>query len=70
MGHQLHKYENLLNREFQAERPNHKWVTDISHIHTGQDILYLSVIRDLFDNRIVAYQTGTTQTVNLVMYTI
>ena len=30
MGQQLHKYENLLNRAFQADRPNHKWVTDIS----------------------------------------
>ena len=54
MGQQLHKYENLLNREFQADRPNHKWVTDISYNHTGQGILYLSVIRDLFDNSIVA----------------
>jgi putative transposase len=39
MGQQLHKYENLLNREFQADRPNHKWVTDISYIHTGQGVL-------------------------------
>ena len=70
MGQQLHKYENLLNREFQADRPNHKWVTDISYIHTGQGVLYLSVIRDLFDNSIVAYKTGTTQTVNLVLDTI
>ena len=70
MGQQLHKYENLLNREFHADRPNHKWVTDISYIHTGQGILYLSVIRDLFDNSIVAYKTGTTQTVNLVLDTI
>ena len=29
MGHQHHKYENLLNRDFQADKPNHKWVTDI-----------------------------------------
>lgn len=65
IGQQLHKYENLLNREFQAERPNHKWVTDISYIHTGQGILYLSVIRDLFDRSIVAYKTGTSQSVNL-----
>ena len=57
MGQQLHKYENLLNREFQADRPNHKWVTDISYIHTGQGILYLSEIRDLFDNSSVAYKT-------------
>ena len=70
MGQQLHKYENLLNREFQADRPNHKWVTDISYIHTGQGILYLSMIRDLFDNSIVAYKTGTTQSVNLVLDTI
>lgn len=70
MGQQLHKYENLLNREFQADRPNHKWVTDISYIHTGQGVLYLSMIRDLFDNSIVAYKTATTQTVNLVLDTI
>ena len=70
MGQQLHKYENLLNREFQTDRPNHKWVTDISYIHTGQGILYLSMIRDLFDNSIVAHKTGTTQTVNLVLDTI
>jgi len=70
MGQQLHKYENLLNREFQADRPNHKWVTDISYIQTGQGVLYLSVIRDLFDNSIVAYKTGTSQSVNLVLDTI
>ena len=70
MGQQLHKYENLLNREFQADRPNRKWVTDISYIHTGQGVLYLSVIRDLFDNSIIAYKTGTNQSVNLVLDTI
>ena len=70
MGQQLHRYENLLNRKFQADRPNHKWVTDISYIHTKQGVLYLSIIRDLYDNSIVAYKTGTEQTVNLVLDTI
>lgn len=70
MGQQLHKYENLLNRNFVADRPNAKWVTDISYIHTAQGVLYLSMIRDLFDNSIVAYKTGTEQTVNLVSNTI
>ena len=70
MGQQLHKYENLLNRNFHADRPNHKWVTDISYIHTKQGVLYLSMIRDLYDNSIVAYKTGTEQTVNLVLDTI
>ena len=70
MGQQLHKYENLLNRDFHADRPNSKWVTDISYIHTKQGVLYLSMIRDLYDNSIVSYKTGTRQTVNLVLDTI
>jgi len=69
-GEQLHKYPNLLNRDFSAERPNQKWVTDISYIHTKQGVLYLSIIRDLFDNSIVAYKTGTEQNINLVLSTI
>ena len=47
MGQQLHKYQNLLNRDFHAEAPNRKWVTDISYIQTKQGTLYLSMIRDL-----------------------
>ena len=70
LGEQVHRYENLLNRQFQAGKPNEKWVTDISYIHTGQGILYLSMIRDLYDNSIVAYKTGTNQSVNLVLDTI
>ena len=70
MGQQIHKYKNLLNREFHADRPDSKWVTDISYIHTRQGMLYLSMIRDLYDNSIVAYKTGTEQTVNLVLDTI
>lgn len=70
MGQELHKYENLLNRNFVADRPNAKWVTDISYIHTGQGVLYLSMIRDLYDNSIIDYKTGTEQTVNLVLNTI
>ena len=70
MEEQTHKYENLLNREFQADHPNRKWVTDISYIHTGQGVLYLSMIRDLYDNSIVAYKMATQQTVNLVLDTI
>ena len=70
MGQQLHKYENLLNRQFTADQPNRKWVTDISYIQTKQGTLYLSIIRDLYDNSIVAYKTGTAQTVNLVLDTI
>ena len=69
-GEALHRYPNLLNRNFVADRPNQKWVTDISYIRTGQGFLYLSVIRDLYDNSVVAYKTGSEQSVNLVLNTI
>ena len=70
LGQQIHRYENLLNRQFTADRPNSKWVTDISYIHTREGVLYLSMIRDLYDNSIVAYKTAASQTVNLVLDTI
>ena len=66
----IYKYPNHLARDFRADRPNEKWVTDISYIRTGQGFLYLSVIRDLYDNSIVAYKTGTKQNINLVLSTI
>ena len=69
-GEYLHRYPNLLNRDFKAERPNQKCVTDISYIKTNQGTLYLSIIRDLFDNSIVAYNTGTEQNINPVLQTI
>ena len=66
----IYKYPNRLAQDFHADRPNQKWVTDISYIRTGQGFLYLSVIRDLYDNSIVAYKTGTKQNINLVLSTI
>ena len=69
-GEHLHRYPNLLNRDFQANRPNQKWVTDISYIKTGEEFLFLSIIRELFDNSIVAYKTSCEQNVNLVLDTV
>ena len=70
LGQQIHKYDNLLKRQFKADKPNVKWVTDISYIHTKEGVLYLSMIRDLYDNSIVAYKTASQQTVSLVLDTI
>lgn len=66
----LHKYDNILNRDFTANQPNQKWVTDISYIQTQQGVLYLSVIKDLFDGFIIHYETGTEQSVGLVTNTV
>lgn len=70
LSDQIHRYPNILNRDFKADKPNSKWVTDISYIHTEQGILYLSIIKDLYDNSIVSYKTGTNQSINLVLRTI
>lgn len=63
-------YEDKLHRVFRANRPNEKWVTDISYIKTAQGVLYLSVIKDLYDNFIVSYDMGTVQDNALVYRTI
>lgn len=69
-GEETRTYGNLLNRNFYADRPNQKWVTDISYIPTKQGTLYLSIIRDLFDLSIIAYKTSTRQSVKLVLDTV
>lgn len=69
-GQAVHRYSNIMNRDFKADRPNHKWATDISYIRTNQGFLYLSIIRDLYDNSIVSYRTGTKQNIRLVLDTV
>ena len=66
----IHKYSNLLERNFRAERPNLKWCTDISYIPTKEGFVYLSVIKDLYDNFVVAYKVGTENNNNLVYETV
>jgi len=66
----LHYYPNLLNRNFSATRPNQKWLTDVTYIHTDQGIVYLSVIKDLYDGFIVAYHTSSQNSVALVTTTL
>lgn len=66
----LHRYPNRLRRNFQAQRPNQKWVTDVTYVQTAQGTLYLSVIKDLFDGFIVAHQTGASNSIELVINTL
>jgi len=46
---------NLLNQDFTAEKPNEKWVGDITYIDTAEGWLYLAVILDLFSRRVVGW---------------
>ncbi|WP_188868696.1 IS3 family transposase, partial [Pseudomonas asuensis] len=47
---------NQLNRNFSAERPNERWVTDITEFNVAGQKLYLSPILDLYNREIVAYE--------------
>jgi putative transposase len=46
---------NRLNRDFQASRPNEKWLADITYIPTAEGWLYLAVVMDLFSRKIVGW---------------
>ena len=46
---------NLLNRDFYAEKPNQKWVTDVTEFHLFGEKLYLSPILDLCSRDLVSY---------------
>lgn len=50
--------ENVLKQNFKAEKPNAKWVTDMTQYQVGERWLYLSAVKDLFNNEIVAYEIG------------
>ena len=65
-----HHYENVLNRDFTASRPNQKWVTDVTYIATQQGWAYLSTIKDLYDGYIVAHRMSLSNSVALVTRTL
>ncbi|MBG9929443.1 tail length tape measure protein, partial [Bacillus aryabhattai] len=62
--------ENVLNRNFRAERPLQKLVTDITYLPFGPKQLYLSSIQDLFNGEIIAYSVSDCQNVEFVLDTL
>ena len=48
--------ENIVNRDFSASSPNEKWLTDISEFATSKGKIYLSVIRDCYNDEIISYK--------------
>ena len=49
--------KNVLQRKFKANRPNQKWVTDVTEFNVMGEKLYLSPVMDLFNGEIIAFQT-------------
>ncbi len=57
---------NRLNRDFAAQRPNEKWLTDITYIPTAEGWLYLAVVMALFSRKIVGWAMEATLASSLV----
>ena len=57
---------NILDRQFTAEQPNEKWVTDITEFKLFGEKLYLSPVLDLFNGEIITYTIGSRPTYSLV----
>ncbi|MDR4945209.1 IS3 family transposase [Neobacillus cucumis] len=69
-GQPAYVASNLLNREFTAEAPFEKLVTDITYLPFGQSMMYLSSILDVFNGEIVARTIGFTQDTEFVLDTL
>ena len=51
-------FENVLSRDFTAFRPGEKWVSDITYLRTLCDWVYLTVIIDLYDRKVIGWALG------------
>ncbi len=58
---------NILNRDFSANAPNKKWVSDITYIWTSEGWLYLCVIIDLYSRKVVGWATSSRIDTNLLL---
>ena len=58
--------ENLINRDFQADSPNEKWLTDITEFQIPAGKVYLSPMIDCFDGLVVSWTIGTRPDSDLV----
>ena len=58
---------NILNREFEASRPNQKWATDVTEFKVADRKAYLSPIIDMFNGEIIAYTISDRPDLKMVM---
>jgi putative transposase len=58
--------ENKLDRNFTADAPNRKWVTDITYLATAAGWVYLAAVVDLFSRKVVGWSIGTSLATELI----
>ena len=61
---------NILNEQFNPERPNAVWCTDITYICTQDGFVYLNCVMDLYARKIIAWTLADTMEVSTVIETI
>ena len=66
-NHKLPVAPNLLQQNFEASKPNEKWVSDITYIWTDEGWLYLAVIMDLYSRMVVGWALSERMTSSLVI---
>ncbi len=59
--------DNLLGRKFSVDKPNRKWVSDITYIKVGRTWLYLAAVMDLFSRKIVGWAQDTHMRESLIL---
>ena len=70
LGKPYHVTDNKLDRDFQADKPMEKLVTDITYLYFENCRLYLSSIMDLYNREIVAYTISECQDTDFVLDTL
>lgn len=65
-NHRLPVAANLLQQDFSATRPNQKWVSDITYIHTDEGWLYLATLLDLYSRTVIGWSMSERMTTSLV----
>lgn len=61
-NHGFYIAPNLLNREFDVDKPSKVWVSDITYIHTKDGFLYLTVVIDLYDRKVIGWSYSSNMT--------
>jgi putative transposase len=57
---------NVLDRQFEADRPNQKWIADFTYLWTAEGWLYVAAVIDLFSRRVVGWSMNANMTAQLV----
>ncbi len=63
-------YENHLERDFDADHPNQKWVTDMTELWVETRKIYISAVMDLFNREIIAFVMSDSPNLQLIKDTI